>query len=480
MATLSETKPEATAVADIVHYGEKLVLPSGVTLKQAVDLIMRRMKYEEEVTRVHSKFDLFPWDGAVLLDNVLKQRYGWSQAVAVESMFGKELPTLMTVETAPGVFQPVPWGRFSLPNVEGWIHTHHVHEGALWKFAITAEIKRRDERVIKDLFEEVRRRAMTESIYRGKAVKCDFLDKDGAAQTPTPKFMDVSQVDPDMLVLSDKLERAVETNLFTPITRVQDILDNGIPVKRGVLLGGTYGTGKTLIAHVASRKAVDSGITFVYIQKAAELTYAIAFAKQYQSPACVVFCEDIDREVSGERTEDMDAVLNTIDGIDSKTSNIIVVLTTNNIQAIHPAMLRPGRLDAVIDVTPPDAKAITRLIKVYAKGALEDNVDLTEVGEVLAGNIPAVIAEVVKRAKLAQLSLQEPGTWVDKLSAQALLDSAMTIQAQVELLKPKEVDKGHTLDSALRAAVLDSFNGSREKIDHTHKLSKAIAAKVGL
>ena len=48
MATLSETKPEATAVADIVHYGEKLVLPSGVSLKQAVDLIMRRMKYEEK------------------------------------------------------------------------------------------------------------------------------------------------------------------------------------------------------------------------------------------------------------------------------------------------------------------------------------------------------------------------------------------------------------------------------------------------
>ena len=41
-------------------------------------------------------------------------------------------------------------------------------------------------------------------------------------------------------------------NLFTPITRVKDCIKNSIPVKRGILLGGTYGTGKTLAATVAA------------------------------------------------------------------------------------------------------------------------------------------------------------------------------------------------------------------------------------
>lgn len=58
---------------------------------------------------------------------------------------------------------------------------------------------------------------------------------------------------------------------------------------------GTYGTGKTMAATVASRLAVDAGITYVYVPRADELSDAIEFAKQYQSPACVIFCaEDIE------------------------------------------------------------------------------------------------------------------------------------------------------------------------------------------
>lgn len=470
--TLKDAEPR-TVVADIVQFGEKLVIPTGVTLEEAKGLIERRQKYEAQKTVVSESFDAFPLDGAVMLDRVLNRRYGWSPAVPTPGFFTDNPPQLISVEVGPGQTKQVPWGRFLLPNVEGNINcgVNRTQDGR-YCFAIHAEILRRDEEVVRKLFDDVRQEIKTNSIYRGKAIRINFLDDDGDALTnPQPKFLDTDSVDPGMLVLSQHLHRAVETNLFVPITRTRDCINNGIAVKRGVLLGGIFGTGKTMIAHVASKLAVESGITFLYIQKATELSHGIEFARQYQSPACVIFCEDIDREVAGERTEEMDEILNTIDGIDAKTSNIIVVLTTNAIKDINPAMLRPGRLDAVIDVTPPDAGAIERLIRVYAGSSLKAGTDLTKIGEVLSGNIPAVIAEVVKRAKLSQLGLQEEGTRVTQLSEEALLDSAQTIKAQVELLSPPVMKPADNITVALRQVFDDVLNGSS---DTAGKMQKQI------
>ena len=59
--TLDEAK-EAIVVAEIVHAGEKLILPEGVSLPQARDLITRRMEYEEEDVDMSETFDVFPSD----------------------------------------------------------------------------------------------------------------------------------------------------------------------------------------------------------------------------------------------------------------------------------------------------------------------------------------------------------------------------------------------------------------------------------
>jgi transitional endoplasmic reticulum ATPase len=462
--TLGEAGKQ-TVAADIVFQGEKLIVPDGMNLDQAIELIQRRQAYEDQETAIVEKFDVFPLDGAAMLDNVIQRRYGWSPMIPTPGFFQDNPPQMRAVEVGYGEVRHVPWGRFKLPNVEGVLDTGAQMNGERFVFILQATIKRRDEATVRALFAELRDEIKVNSIYRGKAIRINFLDDEGdVIPDVTPTFLDVNSVDETKLVLSEHLERAVRTNLFTPITRTQDCLNNGIAVKRGVLLGGIYGTGKTMIAHIASKLAAQHGITFIYIQHAVELAHAIEFGRQYQSPACVIFCEDIDREVTGERTEEMDAVLNTIDGIDSKASNIIVVLTTNNIEGIHPAMLRPGRLDAVIDVTAPDAKAIERLVRVYAGRALAHDVDLSDVGKVLAGNIPAVIAEVVKRAKLAQLSLQERGTQVTALTSEALLESARTIQAQVQLLNPKAMPPSTRLEDALREVVKDAMNGNSERI----------------
>lgn len=459
-------------VASIVHHGEKLILPEKMNLDGAIDLLQRRKKYMDEEVTVAEMFDVFPLDGAHAFDIVLTRKYGWTPAEATPGFFGPQPPKMISVEVGPGKVKQVPWGRFSLPGINGTVNCGAAMKDGRVVFALNSTIKRNDEGAIRELFAELRSELAKNSIYRGKAIKIRFRDENGnKLPMPEPKFMATDDVDEKMLVYPTSVQAAIETNLFTPIQRVADIKANGIPVKRGILLGGTFGTGKTLAAKVASKLAVQAGVTYLYVPRADELADAIEFAKLYQDPACVVFCEDIDRVTSGERSTSMDDILNIIDGIDTKSSNILVVLTTNDLTSINPAMLRPGRLDAVIDVLPPDAEAVQRLLRVYGGESIAPETDLTDAGALLDGAIPAVIAEVVKRAKLAQLRRQAPGEKVQQLSSEALAEAALTIQAQVKLLYPDaqapKPDVEQALVALFEGAVTKAVEARLEKLDQT-------------
>lgn len=455
--------PEAVIVAEIVHSGDKMILPESCSLKQALNLIERRMAYEQETVSLSQTFDVFPWDGAHAFAEVLTAKYGWAPAEATPGFWGDTPPKLISIDIDFDRVTKVPWGQFSLPNVEGMLATGVDMKDGRYVFQLAGTVKRAYEAEVSGLFNDLRTYLKTGSIYRGKAIRIRFNDDEGAKlKMPEPKFMNTNDVDESQLVYSREVHNAIDTNLFTPIKRVRELRANGIPVKRGVLLGGVFGTGKTLAAKVASKYAVQTGVTFIYVTRADELADAINFARQYQDPACVVFCEDIDRVMDGERDMQMDDILNIIDGIDTKNANIITVLTTNNMQGINAAMLRPGRLDSVIDVKAPDAEAVQRLLRVYGGDAIDPAADLSRVGMLLDGAIPAVIAEVVKRAKLHQLRLNPAGTLVSMISAEALEDSAESMAMQMDLLytngrpdaaKP-ELEQALTtlVDTAVRAA----------------------------
>lgn len=481
--TLSQITTKIVDVASIVTHGEQLTLPVGMSIKGAIDLLQRREKYDNEATAFSEKFNVLPFDGANALNEVLRQKYGWAQATATPSFFGPQPPQMLTIEVAPNVHKQVPWGRFSLPNLAegGFVECDVQVDNGRYAFAVSARIKRVDEPAIRSLFADIRAYLKTGSIYMGQAVKIRFRDDDGdVLAMPQPSFIDTSKIDPESLIYAKDVMNSVQTNLFTPILRVHDCIKNGIPVKRGVLLGGTFGTGKTMAASVAAHHAVATGVTYLYIARADELAEGIEFAKQYQSPACVIFCEDVDRVTDGERDVELDEILNMLDGLDTKNANIITVLTTNDLHAINAAMLRPGRLDAVIDVVPPDAEAIEKLVRFYAGDTLAPDADLREVGKVLAGNIPAVVAEVCKRAKLSQLRLQPKGTIVARISSEAFVDAAKTMQAQVQLLRDRSVKPAlpPTLDQALNQAIMLALEGPINQIEEIADQVKTIKNEV--
>lgn len=476
MAKTLEQNEKQVHVADIVKHGEKLIVPEQMKLGDAIDLLKRRQTYEEEEVVVRRTYNVFPWDGAHALMLALTERYGWAAAEATPGFFGSNPPQMLDVQVGYGQTKKVPWGRFSLPQVEGFVQCSAQKKDGRVSFELVGKVLRKDEPTIELLFDTVEKTLRTNSIYMGKAIKIRFRDNDGdLLEMPEPEFMNLNGISRDSLVYSDDVQNLIETNLFTPIERVSDCIANDMPVKRGVLLGGPYGTGKTMAATVAAALATNVGVTYVYVPRSDELSDAIQFAKQYSDKACVIFCEDIDRAVSGERSVKMDDILNILDGIDTKSSRIITVLTTNHLENINPAMLRPGRLDAIIDVTAPDAKAVEKLVRLYGRETISADADLSLVGEALAGTIPAVIAEVVKRAKLHQLQYQKPGTLIEEISSQALLDSALTIQAQRKLLeeqskpKVKEPTFNEVIGAAVAPAIAEAVKRMGGDISEMHE-----------
>lgn len=310
---------------------------------------------------------------------------------------------------------------------------YHRNQTGMICFRLMGEMKRKHSNLFHELCAEIRVQLKSASLYKGKAITIKFRDDDNdPIEFPEPTFPEMAQIDRQQLIFSAHIEAALEANLYTPLTKTEQVRAANIPLKRGVLLAGPYGTGKTLIATLTARVATENGWTFLFCQSAADFPDCVRFAQRYQ-PA-VVFCEDIDRVTDGDRDEQMDEILNTVDGVDSKSNEIMLVLTTNEVENIHQGMLRPGRLDAVIAVERPDAKAVERLMRYYGGALLNESEDLAEAGILLAGTTPSVIREVVERAKLTWLALSDGAGRELRLTQAALISSARTMKMQLDLL----------------------------------------------
>jgi hypothetical protein len=389
----------------IEHAGHKIILPAwpeNMPLAEARRALEAKEKDEEQIMAVFEEIDAHPMDGAVAFTLALRQKYGWANSVPTPGFFGPEPPVMLTVDIGPNPEDQiqVPWGGFQIPGIKNPVYTD-VNRGEFGPvFVVHSKLKKKESYILKDLANLTRQIVKEHSIYRGKAIRLRTDDDGDLNVQLAPKFIETGHIKPEELILADNVLDAVETNIFTLIKHTQACLDAGVPLKRGILLEGTYGCGKTLTAGVTAKHCVDHGWTYITLDKCQALETALHFARRYEP--CVIFAEDIDR-MTAERDEQANDLLNILDGVLSKNAKVIVVLTTNHVEKINKAMMRPGRLDAVISVLPPDAKAVEQLIRMYGRDRLAASVKLDAVSQVLAGKIPAVIREVVERSKLAMI-----------------------------------------------------------------------------
>ena len=421
---------------------KKIILPEGMSYEEAIKWCQRKIEEENAIISIDEVIDAFPFDGIIALMKVLKEVYGWTSLRPTPGFFGSNPPSMISVNVSKTETVQVPWGRIEIPNVSGYLQTGWTMKEDRLCFKITGQVKAKHKEEIHDIAEKVRTKVKIDSIYKGKPIRVEFPDEDHDESFDPwehqPTFLDVQSVNKKELIFSKTLNAQVQTNLFNPILHTDQCRKHGIPLKRGILMEGPYGVGKSLTANVLAQMCEDNGWTYVYLRDASQLAQAVDFAKRYQ-PA-VIFAEDIDKVISGGRSHAVNNILNVIDGIDSKGTEIMVVLTTNHIEEIEQAMLRPGRLDAVISLRYPDAEAAAKLIRLYGRGLINDHEDLESVGQMLDGSTPAVLREVVERSKLSALGRLQPGEKL-KITATDLEITAEGMKEQLKLLEPKQQDK---------------------------------------
>ncbi|MBR3606330.1 MAG: ATP-dependent zinc metalloprotease FtsH [Lachnospiraceae bacterium] len=190
----------------------------------------------------------------------------------------------------------------------------------------------------------------------------------------------------------------------------------GARIPKGILLEGAPGTGKTLLAKAISGEAnvpffSISGSDFVemFVGVGASRVRDL-FSDAKKHAPCIVFIDEIDavarRRGTGmggghdEREQTLNQLLVEMDGF-GVNEGIIVMAATNRVDILDPAILRPGRFDRKITVSPPDVRGREEILGVHAQNKpLAEDVDLKQIAQTTAGFTGADLENLMNEAAI--------------------------------------------------------------------------------
>lgn len=394
----------------VVHSPEtqQITLPEKMKLREAHKLLGQKLEELETDVILRETYPYLPCEGAWAVSQVLEREYGWGIHKRMMGFFGPVPAQTIEVPIAFDEKVSVPFGLIGIPGFEGEFHlgVQLQGRGGMPLFRLSAKTTKEFEPVFKRFASQVGAELRSKSVFLGRALEVELPgeDEDDAETLAswTPKFIDLTKVDATELMFPAEIEADIEDLVFTPVRHREAARRARMGLKRGILLHGPYGCGKTLTALVLAKLCEANKVTFVMVRDPRQIVNVIRWALNRQP--CVVFCEDIDRVAAGsERTVELDAILNTLDGLGSKGSELFTVFTSNHVETLGQALMRPGRIDKAIEVGPPDAKTAERLLRRAAGRNLELSANLTMASVMLAGQIPARIRETAEQAKWSAL-----------------------------------------------------------------------------
>ena len=206
----------------------------------------------------------------------------------------------------------------------------------------------------------------------------------------------------EQIVLRQEILDRIERHTLAFSEHAEQLRASGRHLKRGLLLHGAPGTGKTLSVMYLSRLMPDRTVLLLTGESLGAIGPACDMAREL-APAMLVI-EDVDlvaeERSHGHPTTLLFELLNQMDGLNEDT-DIVFVLTTNRPEAIEPALAsRPGRIDLAVRMPLPDATGRNQLLELYAEGLELDVRDRDSFVAATDGTTPAFIRELLRRAAL--------------------------------------------------------------------------------
>ena len=215
----------------------------------------------------------------------------------------------------------------------------------------------------------------------------------------------------------DSLKQELREVVEWPLKYPNSFKRIGVQPPKGVLLFGPPGTGKTLLAKAV---ATESGANFITVRGPEVLSKWVGesekaireiFKKARQYAPAVVFFDEIDAIAAlrgvdegtrvGERI--VSQLLTEIDGI-TDLQNVVVIAATNRPEMVDPALIRPGRLEKLVYVPPPDDKGRLEILQIHTRTVpLGDDVDLIDIAKRTNGYTGADLAALVREAAMGAL-----------------------------------------------------------------------------
>ncbi len=261
----------------------------------------------------------------------------------------------------------------------------------------------------------------------------------------------------------------------------QKYLQLGAKTPKGILLLGSPGVGKTLLARAV---AGEANVPFFHISGSefVEMFVGVGasrvrdlFRKAKRNSPCIVFIDEIDavgrQRGTGlggghdEREQTLNQILVEMDGFDTDT-NVIVLAATNRPDVLDPALLRPGRFDRQVVLDLPDINDREEILKVHAKNKpLATNVNLRNIAERTPGFSGADLANLLNEGAIlaARQDKKEVGT-ADLREAIEKVILGPKRSSHILSAKEKEVTAYHEGGHALVGAVLP-------EADPVHKIT---------
>ncbi|MDX6677224.1 MAG: cell division protease FtsH [Solirubrobacteraceae bacterium] len=250
----------------------------------------------------------------------------------------------------------------------------------------------------------------------------------------------------------------------------------GARVPKGVLLHGPPGTGKTLLAKAVAH---ESGAQF-FSQSAASFVEMFAglgaarirrlFAEARKHAPAIIFIDELDAvgghrgsDFSAEREQTLNQLLVEMDGFDT-SGDLVVMAASNLLEKLDSALLRPGRFDRQVFVSPPDVVGRERILEVHTRDKPALGVDLGKVAAQTSGLTGADLANLANEAAI-RCGRRGGGTLSDEDFDQALERVIAGVESRRVLnAHEKEVVAFHEAGHALCAELLPG-------VDRVHKIS---------